>query len=53
MTTRYAWAQRGDINAFFGLILDNVAVMSLLLAMIASGGPATPAISPASSSFDR
>jgi AGZA family xanthine/uracil permease-like MFS transporter len=37
MTSRYAWAARGDINAFFGLILDNVAVMSLLLVMITSG----------------
>lgn len=37
MTTRYAWARRGDINAFFGLILDNVAVMSLLLLVITSG----------------
>ena len=41
MTTRYAWARRGDINAFFGLILDNVAVMSLLLVMITSASPAT------------
>jgi adenine/guanine/hypoxanthine permease len=36
MTSRYAWARPGDINAFFGLILDNVAVMSLLLVMITS-----------------
>jgi AGZA family xanthine/uracil permease-like MFS transporter len=36
MTPRYHWATRGDINAFFGLILDNVAVMSLLLVMITS-----------------
>jgi AGZA family xanthine/uracil permease-like MFS transporter len=27
---RYAWAARGDINAFFGLMLDNAAVMVLL-----------------------
>jgi len=40
MTSRYAWAHRGDINAFFGLILDNVAVMSLLLVMITSADPA-------------
>ena len=39
MPTRYHWAHRGDINAFFGLILDNVAVMSLLLVMIASAEP--------------
>jgi AGZA family xanthine/uracil permease-like MFS transporter len=41
MTTRYAWAQRGDINAFFGLILDNVAVMIFLLTLITSAKPAT------------
>src|SRR5438270_313642 len=23
---RYRWAQKGDVNAFFGLMLDNVAV---------------------------
>ena len=40
MTTRYAWAQRGDINAFFGLILDNVAVMIFLLTLITSANPA-------------
>ncbi len=38
-TTHYAWAARGDVNAFFGLMLDNVAVMSLLLVMITSGEP--------------
>ena len=37
---RYAWAQWGDINAFFGLILDNVAVMILLVALITHGSPA-------------
>jgi AGZA family xanthine/uracil permease-like MFS transporter len=41
MTTRYAWAQRGDINAFFGLILDNVAVMIFLLTLITSADPAS------------
>ena len=41
MTTRYAWAQRGDINAFFGLILDNVAVMIFLLTLITSANPAS------------
>jgi adenine/guanine/hypoxanthine permease len=41
MTNRYAWAQRGDINAFFGLSLDNVAVMIFLLAGITSASPAT------------
>src|SRR5208337_1193947 len=41
MTTRYPWAQRGDINAFFGLILDNVAVMIFLLTLITSADPAS------------
>ena len=41
MTTRYAWARRGDINAFFGLILDNVAVMIFLLTLITSANPAS------------
>ena len=27
---RYGWAQRGDINAFFGLMLDNIGVMILM-----------------------
>jgi AGZA family xanthine/uracil permease-like MFS transporter len=36
MTPRYHWATRGDINAFFGLILDNTAVMSVLLVLITS-----------------
>ena len=39
MTTRYAWARRGDINAFFGLMLDNVAVMIFLLTLITSANP--------------
>ena len=30
---RYHWAGRGDINAFFGLMLDNVAVMVLLVTL--------------------
>ncbi|HEV3262406.1 MAG TPA: hypothetical protein VG013_36480 [Gemmataceae bacterium] len=32
--TRYAWARWGDINAFFGLMLDNVAVMVILVSTI-------------------
>jgi AGZA family xanthine/uracil permease-like MFS transporter len=32
---RYTWAQRGDVNAFFGLMLDNLAVMVLLVSIIA------------------
>ncbi len=31
---RYAWAGRGDVNAFFGLMLDNVAVMVLFVALV-------------------
>ena len=37
---RYAWARWGDLNAFFGLILDNVAVMIVLVALITSAEPA-------------
>src|SRR5947209_13138452 len=37
--TRYAWASRGDLNAFFGLMLDNVTVMVLLLGLISSSLP--------------
>jgi AGZA family xanthine/uracil permease-like MFS transporter len=38
--TRYAWARRGDINAFFGLMLDNVTVMILLVVLITGSHPA-------------
>jgi AGZA family xanthine/uracil permease-like MFS transporter len=31
---RYGWARSGDVNAFFGLMLDNVAVMVLLVGLI-------------------
>ncbi len=34
---RYEWATRGDINAFFGLMLDNVAVMVLLVTLLTVG----------------
>ncbi len=37
--TRSTWAQWGDINAFFGLILDNVAVMIALVVLLTSGEP--------------
>jgi adenine/guanine/hypoxanthine permease len=37
--TRYPWARRGDVNAFFGLMLDNVAVMIILFAAVTSGDP--------------
>jgi AGZA family xanthine/uracil permease-like MFS transporter len=36
---RYAWARWGDINAFFGLMLDNVAVMILLAAFVTGANP--------------
>ncbi len=37
--TRYAWARWGDINAFFGLMLDNVAVMIVLVVLTTSVNP--------------
>src|SRR5436190_14033726 len=36
--TRYRWAQWGDINAFFGLMLDNLAVMIILVSTISLPG---------------
>jgi adenine/guanine/hypoxanthine permease len=36
---RCRWAGWGDINAFFGLILDNVAVMILLVCLVTSDNP--------------
>ncbi len=38
--TRYTWARGGDINAFFGLILDNVAVMIVLVVLVTGTKPA-------------
>lgn len=40
----YRWASRGDINAFCGLILDNIAVLVLLVGAIsrAEAGPDQP-----------
>ncbi len=38
--TFYRWARRGDINAFFGLMLDNVTVMITLVSLITVGGSA-------------
>ncbi len=34
MSSRYRWAQSGDINAFFGLVLDNVAVLILMVSLL-------------------
>ncbi len=31
---RYAWARRGDVNAFFGLMLDNVGDMILMTSLL-------------------
>ncbi len=36
---RYHWAARGDVNAFFGLMLDNVAVMVILFGTVSSTAP--------------
>jgi len=36
---RYAWTRWGDLNAFFGLMLDNVAVMIVLVVMLSSPQP--------------
>ena len=32
---RYDWASRGDVNAFFGLMLDNVAGLALIVSLLA------------------
>jgi AGZA family xanthine/uracil permease-like MFS transporter len=37
--TTYRWARWGDLNAFFGLMLDNVAVMGILLTSITTALP--------------
>ncbi|HVS34440.1 MAG TPA: hypothetical protein VMS17_02595 [Gemmataceae bacterium] len=36
---RYRWAGTGDVNAFFGLMLDNVTVMLSLLFVITGDSP--------------
>ena len=33
--SRYQWATRGDVNAFFGLMLDNVANLVLMVSLLA------------------
>jgi AGZA family xanthine/uracil permease-like MFS transporter len=33
---RYRWARKGDVNAFFGLMLDNVTVMLILFTAVTS-----------------
>lgn len=37
--SRVSWVSRGDINAFFGLILDNIAVLLVLLTTITTALP--------------
>jgi AGZA family xanthine/uracil permease-like MFS transporter len=37
--TRYPWATWGDVNAFFGLMLDNVAVLVILVSTITTSRP--------------
>ena len=44
-TTSLCLGRAGDINAFFGLILDNVAVMSVLLVLITSAEPSSTTFS--------
>src|ERR1043165_3291306 len=34
---RYQWAARGDINAFFGLMLDNVVNLAVLAGILVAG----------------
>jgi AGZA family xanthine/uracil permease-like MFS transporter len=38
-TAGYDWARPGDINAFFGLMLDNVAVLIILFTYLTANGP--------------
>ena len=38
MNERYRWAAAGDINAFFGLLLDNIAGMVLIVSLLAGFG---------------
>lgn len=35
--TPYVWAARGDINAFFGLMLDNIGCMILMAGLLVEG----------------
>jgi AGZA family xanthine/uracil permease-like MFS transporter len=37
--TRYGWARPDDINAFFGLMLDNLAVMLILVRLVTADDP--------------
>ena len=43
---RYRWAQTGDVNAFFGLMLDNIAGLLLMVGLLTGFGfPADFAVS--------
>jgi AGZA family xanthine/uracil permease-like MFS transporter len=33
---RYRWAEPGDVNAFFGLVIDNLAVLVLTVSLLAT-----------------
>ena len=35
--TKYVWATTGDINAFFGLMLDNVVNLAVLAGILVAG----------------
>lgn len=35
---RYAWARPGDVNAFFGLMLDNIGDMILMAGLLVAAG---------------
>ncbi len=35
---RYRWAATGDVNAFFGLVLDNIAGLILIVSLLAGFG---------------
>jgi adenine/guanine/hypoxanthine permease len=38
MNGRYRWAAPGDVNAFFGLVLDNIAGLILIVSLLAGFG---------------
>jgi len=35
--TRYPWAHQGNVNAFFGLMLDNIGGMILMASLLVGG----------------
>ncbi len=38
MSGRYQWAAPGDVNAFFGLVLDNIAGLILIVSLLSGFG---------------